>query len=243
MLRSALTLGFAVAAIALGSSAPAAAITTIDRTVVTTSAQSDLIALINGYRASHGVQQVSANSALTNAAAWMSADMAAKNYMSHTSSDGRSPTQRMTAFGYPAGSLYTGENLGAGYGNASAILSGWQASAAHNAILLSPNYNAVGIGLGYNANSTYKWYWAADFGGPGGTAKVIAPAAPQPQPVVTRVATVPRASAPQPADPEPAEETIDPETAAQAARAAFLESVVARRVAHLFALLLRMGVI
>jgi hypothetical protein len=216
---------------------------TADQTVATTSAQSDLIALINGYRASHGVQQLSANSALTNAAAWMAADMAAKNYMSHTSSDGRSPTQRMIAFGYPAGSLYTGEDLGAGYASASAIFAGWQASAAHNAILLSPNYNAVGVGLGYNANSTYKWYWAADFGGPGGTVKVVAPVAPQVQPVVTRVATVPRASAPQPADPEPAEETVDPETAAQAARAAFLESVVARRVAHLFAIFLRMGII
>jgi uncharacterized protein YkwD len=241
MLRSALTLGFAIAAIALGSSAPAAAVTTVDRTVATTSAQSDLIALINGYRASHGVQQVSANVALTNAAAWMAADMAAKNYMSHISSDGRSPTQRMSAFGYPAGSLYTGEDLGAGYASASAILAGWQASSAHNAILLSPNYNAVGIGLGYNANSTYKWYWAADFGGPGGTVKVVAPA-PQPQPVVVRAAAAPRASAPQP-EPEPVEETVDPEAAAQAARAAFLESVVARRVAHLFALLLRMGVI
>jgi uncharacterized protein YkwD len=241
MLRSALTLGFAVAAIALGSSTPAAAVTKADRTVQAGSAQSDLIALINGYRASHGVQQVSANGALTNAAAWMAADMAAKNYMSHVSSDGRSPTQRMSAFGYPAGSTYTGENLGAGYASASAILAGWQASAAHNAILLSANYNAVGIGLGYNASSTYKWYWAADFGGAGGTVRVVAPA-PQPQPVVARAATAPRASAPQP-DPEPAEETVDPETAAQAARVAFLESVGARRVARLFAMLLRMGVI
>jgi uncharacterized protein YkwD len=241
MLRSALTFGFAVAAIALGSSAPAAAVTTVDRTMETTSAQSDLIALINGYRATHGVQQVSANGALTNAAAWMAADMAAKNYMSHISSDGRSPTQRMSAFGYPAGSLYTGENLGAGYASASAVLGGWQASAAHNAILLSPNYNAVGIGLGYNASSTYKWYWTADFGGPGGTVRVIAPA-PQPEPVVARAAAAPRASAPQP-EPEAVEETVDPEAAAQAARAAVLESIGARRIAHLFAVLQRMGII
>lgn len=239
MLRSALVLGFAIAAIALGSSGAAAAATTVERTVEITSAQSDLIALINGYRASHGLQQIAVNGALTNAAAWMAADMAAKNYMSHISSDGRSPTQRLSAFGYPAGSLYTGENLAAGYASAGAVLGGWQASAAHNAILLSPNYNAVGIGLGYNANSTYKWYWAAEFGGPGGTVRVVAP---QPQPVVARAATAPRASVPEP-EPEPVEETVDPETAAKLARAAFLESVVARRVAHLFAIFLRMGVI
>ena len=238
MLRRALTLGLAVAAI-FGPSVPAAAATNVERTVASASAQSDLIALINGYRASHGLQQVSGNGALTSAAAWMATDMAAKNYMSHVSSDGRSPSQRMSAFGYPAGSVSTGENLAAGYSTASAVFAGWQASAAHNAILLSPNYNAVGVGLGYNANSTYKWYWAADFGGSGaGTVRVNPPPPPppQPQPVVTRAVVEPRASVPQ-----PAEETMDPEAAAIAARAAFLREVGERRIAHLIAVLIRMG--
>jgi hypothetical protein len=118
------------------------------------------------------------------------------------------------------------------------MLAGWQASAAHNAVLLSPNYNAVGIGFGYNENSTYKWYWAADLGGPGGTVRAIAPVAPQPQPAVARAVSVPRAFAPQP---EPVEETVDPEAAAQAARVAFLNGIGERRVAHLIALLQRIG--
>ena len=58
MLRSALVVGFAIAALALGSSGSAAAATAVERTVEITSAQSDLIALINGYRASRGVQQI-----------------------------------------------------------------------------------------------------------------------------------------------------------------------------------------
>src|SRR6266576_1637815 len=116
--------------------------------------------------------------ALTAAAGWMAGDMASRNYLGHVSSDGRSPTQRMSAFGYPAPSMYTGEDLGAGYPSAGGVLAGWQASAAHNAVLLNPNYNAVGIGLVYEPNSTYKWYWAADFGGPGGTVKVVIPPAP-----------------------------------------------------------------
>ncbi len=237
MLRRAVILGLALAAIAIGSSTSAAAVTTVDRASRAASAQNDLVALINAYRASNGVGPLSANGALTNAAAWMAADMAAKNYIAHVSSDGRSPVQRMSAFGYPSTSLYTGEDLGAGFGSASAMLAGWQASAAHNAVLLSPNYNAVGIGLGYNANSTYQWYWAADFGGPGGNVRVIAPA-PQPQPVVARAAVAPRGSAPQP---EPAaEETVDPEAAAQAAHIALLEERAARRMAHLFAVLLRL---
>ena len=129
------------------------------------------------------------------------------------------------------------------------MLAGWQASPAHNAVLLNPNYNAIGIGLVYQPSSTYKWYWAADFGGPGGTVKVIVPPAPQPrpQPVAARAATAPRGPAPQvqAADPQvqAAEETVDPEAAAQAARIAFVEWLAARRIAHLFAVLLRMGAI
>ncbi|HEY8784930.1 MAG TPA: CAP domain-containing protein, partial [Candidatus Limnocylindria bacterium] len=110
----------------------------------------------------------------------------------------------------------TGEDLGAGYGTASAVLAGWQASAAHNAVLLNPYYDALGIGLVYEPNSTYKWYWAADFGGPGGTVKVIVPPAARPELVAARAGT---------------------------ARIAFIEGLGARRIAHLFAVLMRMGAI
>jgi uncharacterized protein YkwD len=245
--RGVVTITFALAAIGIGSSVPAAAATRIERSPERASAQTDLLALINTYRASNGRQVVSPNGALTSAAAWMAGDMAAKNYLSHVSSDGRSPAQRMSAFGYPATSTYTGEDLGAGFGTAGAAFAGWQASAAHNGVLLDPHYNAVGIGLAYNANSAYKWYWVADFGGSGGTVRVNVPPPPpppQPQPAVVRAAVAPRGSAPQPAeDTQRAEETVDPEAAAQAARIAFMEQVGARRIARLFAVLQRMGAI
>ena len=251
MHRRMLLVAFAVIAIAIGSSSSAAALTDLGPSLQAASTQSDLIALINGYRASNGLQAASSNGALTAAAVWMASDMAAHNYIGHVSTDGRSPTQRMSAFGYPATSMYTGEDLGAGFATAGAVLAGWQASAAHNAVLLNPSYNAIGIGLVYQPASTYKWYWAADFGGPGGTIKIIVPPAPQPQPqpVVARAATAPRGPAPQvqAADPEvgaaEAQETIDPEAAAKAARIAFTEWLAARRIAHLFAVLLRMGAI
>jgi hypothetical protein len=64
----------------------------------------------------------------------------------------------------------------------------------------------------------------------------LAPAgAPGRQPVTDRAAPAPRASAPQ-----PAEDTVDAETAA---RAASIEKLTARRIAHLFAVLERMGAI
>ncbi|MDQ2915445.1 MAG: CAP domain-containing protein [Chloroflexota bacterium] len=189
MLRGALTFAFAIVVIAVGSSAPAAAVRSLEHGSETASAESDLIAMINAYRARNGLQAVSPNGALAAAAAWMAGDMAAKNYIGHVSSDGRSPTQRMSAFGYPATSMYTGEDLGAGHGTAGAVLAGWQASPAHNAVLLNPNYDAIGIGLIHDPSATYKWYWAADFGGPGGTVRVTIPAA---QPVAERAGAASR---------------------------------------------------
>ena len=245
MSRRALAVAVSLAVLVLaGSSRPAAAATRGGSDVAVASAQSDLISVINSYRASHGLQLVAANGALMAAAGWMATDMANKNYLSHISTDGRTPAQRMSAFGYPAGSLYTGEDLGAGYTTASAVLSGWQASAAHNAILLSPNYNAIGVGLAYNASSTYKWYWVADFGGPGGIVSVPVPPAPVSQPRPVRAAPPPRAAAPEAADAGPREdEATDPAAAALEARRAFTAAIGERRIVHLMALLLRMGVI
>lgn len=213
LLRRALTIALGATVIALAG--PAAAATPIERSLVSASVQGDLIALINGYRAKNGLEPVSSNGALAGAATWMAGDMAAKNYIGHVSSDGRSPTQRISAFGYPVTSMYTGENLGAGYGTASAVFAGWQASAAHNAVLLSPNYNAIGIGLVYNATSTYKWFWAADFGGPGGIVKAVVP---------------------------PAVGTVDPAAEARAQEVAFIEATV-RRITNVYAVLHRMGAI
>ncbi len=241
MLRRALTIAFVATAIVVGSSTSADAVTRVERSTASATAQGDLLALVNAYRTDNGLQAVSQNGALASAAAWMAGDMALRNYIGHVSSDGRSPTQRMSAFGYPATAMYTGENLGAGYGSASAVLAGWQTSAAHNAVLLNPNYNAIGIGLVYEPSSTYKWYWAADFGGPGGTVKVIVPPT---QPVAARAATAPRAVGGQPAvdvAAKKAEATVDPYAAATSARIALVQKLGARRIDHLFAVLERMG--
>ena len=255
MLRRALCVVLALAALTIGTSMSASAATHVEGGLGSASAQSDLTALINAYRASNGLQAVFANGALTAAAGWMAGDMAARDYIGHVSSDGRSPTQRMSAFGYPATSMYTGEDLAAGYATAGTVLAGWQGSAAHNAVLLNPNYNAIGIGLVYNASSSYKWYWAADFGGPGGTVKVAIPPPPVPpaaaahadppavQPIAERAAPASRGSAAEPAEAESDQEATNPEAEAAAARIAFAEALSERRIAHLLAVLLRMGAI
>lgn len=119
--------------------------------------------LINDYRAQNGLGALRVSVALTRAADWMSGDMAAKNYFSHTDSLGRDPFVRMTAYGYNYNG-YKGENIAAGYADAARTFNLWRTSPSHNTIMLSPNFNVIGISRVYGAASTYKWYWTTDFG-------------------------------------------------------------------------------
>lgn len=127
--------------------------------------ESDLLAQVNSFRASRGLSSLVVSDSLTLAAKWMATDMSVNNYFSHTSLDGRSPTQRMADAGYPAFSTWAGEDLAAGYTSASQVLQGWINSPAHLAVLTNPAYRAIGIGRSYAAGSAYGWYWDADFGG------------------------------------------------------------------------------
>lgn len=187
-----LALTTAIAMLLLSS--PAGAATPGSTALRPASLQSDVLSLVNGYRAANGLGAVSANGSLAAAATWMATDMATKNYFSHTSADGRSPQQRMAAFGYPAYSLYTGEDIAAGQTTAADVFAAWRASPAHNGVMLSPSFNAVGIGVASSPTSTYKWYWVADFGGPGGNVAAApsadAPATPRAEPIARGVAPV-----------------------------------------------------
>lgn len=121
------------------------------------------LTLINDYRAANGAGPLKASIALTNAAKWMSADMATKNYFSHTDSQGRDPFVRMAAFGYNYNS-YRGENIAAGYADATNTFNQWKNSPGHNQNMLNPNYTVIGIGRAYSGSSTYRYYWTTDFG-------------------------------------------------------------------------------
>ncbi len=127
--------------------------------------ESALLDQINGFRSANGLPTLVASDTLTVAAKWMATDMSTRNYFSHTSADGRSPTQRMADAGYPTAQTWTGEDLAAGYSSAAEVLSGWIKSPSHLAVLMNPEYHAVGLGRAFGAGSAYGWYWDADFGG------------------------------------------------------------------------------
>ncbi|MBO3804013.1 MAG: PKD domain-containing protein, partial [Candidatus Brockarchaeota archaeon] len=136
------------------------------------SEKSNFLVLINQYRQENGVAPLKVSSALTTAAQRHSEDMAAHNYFSHESLDGRTPIDRMRAAGYTYDTAW-GENIAAGYYwrggsysyTAEDVFENWRNSPGHNANMLNPNYVVIGIGLAFNDSSTYKYYWTTDFGG------------------------------------------------------------------------------
>src|SRR5207247_6306735 len=152
------------------------------------STELDLLGRVNEFRAARGLPTLAISDTLTAAAKWMSADMAVNDYFAHTSQDGRSPTQRMADAGYPAFATWTGEDLAAGYTTTADVLNGWINSPAHYAVLVNPQYHAIGVGRGYATGSTYGWYWTADFGG------VVD--VPRAAPAARAVVTAPTALAP-----------------------------------------------
>ena len=133
--------------------------------------QTDLMTLINQARASSrtcgsttypAVAAVAWNSQLFDAAAGHSADMANQNYFSHTSLDGRSAGQRITAAGY-SWTAY-GENIAAGQSSASSVMSGWLASSGHCSNIMNSNFTGVAVACVSNSSSTYNRYWTMNLG-------------------------------------------------------------------------------
>jgi uncharacterized protein YkwD len=120
-----------------------------------------VLGLVNAERAKAGCNAVRSNSALTRAAQGHSADMAAHDYFSHTSKDGRTFSQRIRAAGYSGGTI--GENIAAGQSSASAVMRSWMGSSGHRANILNCRFTALGVG--YARGGGYGYYWTQDFGG------------------------------------------------------------------------------
>lgn len=118
---------------------------------------------INQYRQKNRLPTLKVSVSLTNAAKWMSADMASHNTFNHTDNLGRSFSQRLGAFGYTFNAV-KGENIAAGSAGATGTMGQWKTSSGHNRSMLSSQYKVIGIGRAYSAGSTYRWYWTTDFG-------------------------------------------------------------------------------
>ncbi|MFI1393403.1 sigma-70 family RNA polymerase sigma factor [Streptomyces sp. NPDC020681] len=124
-----------------------------------TSSVDQVVALVNQERAKQGCAPVSGNDRLDTAARLHSEDMAAKDYFSHTSLDGRSPGDRITAAGYQW-STY-GENIARGQQTPESVMDSWMNSEGHRANILNCDFKEMGVGI--HEGSGGPW-WTQAFG-------------------------------------------------------------------------------
>lgn len=103
------------------------------------------------------------NDALTQAGLRHSDDMVARNFFSHTGSDGTSAGARATAAGYVWSSW--GENIAAGQRSVAEVVAGWMASDGHCANIMGPGFRDLGLAcVSGNAGTTYGTYWTMVLG-------------------------------------------------------------------------------
>jgi uncharacterized protein YkwD len=152
-------------ALALSSAAPASAGPNCTVSSAIDAEEQRFLQLINEHRADNDLGPLALSPKLTRAAAWKSAHMAANDYFAHDDAGiDRDFVDRIRDCGYTA-NTWLGENIAAGKETAEDVFAQWRNSSGHNANMLNPNFNAIGIGRAFDDDSTYGWYWTTDFGG------------------------------------------------------------------------------
>ena len=127
-------------------------------------AEMQLLTLINDFRAGRGLEPLGLSQPLGAAATAKSEEMARQGYFAHTSPQGVTPRQLVTAHGYEH-NTEVGENIAAGQESAEAAFAQWRDSPSHRELMLDEDFAAIGIARAYNVESRYDWYWTAEFGG------------------------------------------------------------------------------
>src|SRR6185369_1735151 len=119
-------------------------------------------------------------------------DMVAKQYFSHTSPDGRSPWDFISAAGYKYQAA--GENLAVNYQQAEEVETAWLNSPGHRANLLNPVFKEIGIGVASgNFQGNNVTFVVQEFGTPVASIKTATvPPKPAPAPAVTTPAPAPK---------------------------------------------------
>jgi uncharacterized protein YkwD len=124
--------------------------------------ESDVIDLVNIERAAQNLHPLSYDASLADAARDHSLDMGLLDYFSHTSLDGRTVSDRITAAGYSYNTY--GENIAGGQPTPQDVINSWMSSSGHRANILNPNFCDIGVGYAYLPESTFGHYWTQDFG-------------------------------------------------------------------------------
>ena len=112
------------------------------------------VCLVNAERNAHGLKPLRPDRRLDQAAHAHNDDMQARGYISHTSPEGSTPSDRARAAGYFDD---TGENLLQANVTPMEAVTLWLGSAVHRALILDPAYRGVGTAQGGE-------HWTQTFG-------------------------------------------------------------------------------
>jgi uncharacterized protein YkwD len=125
------------------AAAPAPTQTSAPRPPANTSAEGQVLALVNAERASHGCRALVADAGLAAVARAHSADMRDRGYFDHTNRAGQDPFDRAEAAGLSA----RAENIARGQDDAAAVMKSWMNSSGHRANILNCSLTKLGVGV------------------------------------------------------------------------------------------------
>jgi len=114
---------------------------------------------VNRERAGAGVAPLKPCSQLDRSAQGHSEDQAARGVLTHSGSDGSTPSVRAADTGF-VGTV--GEIIAAGYPDVASVMVAWTGSASHRVIILANGSTHLGVGRA--ASATGVIFWTLDFG-------------------------------------------------------------------------------
>lgn len=117
--------------------------------------ENELLMLANEKRSHYGLQPLSFDEDLSNAAELKALDMKNNEYVAHTSPTYGNPTHMLRNLNIPFYSVK--ENIGAGQLTAQEVFEAWMRSYIHRESLLDKN--ATHIGIGYAEGGLHGHYW------------------------------------------------------------------------------------
>ena len=120
----------------------------------------EVLTLVNEIRAEVGVQPLTLDTALCQAATMRSIEMNYSTQFSHTRPNGEKCFSVFTTFSISYNSA--GENIAAGYHSPSAVVEGWKNSPGHYSNMINSGYNKIGIGMSIQPFG-YGIYWTQLF--------------------------------------------------------------------------------
>lgn len=117
--------------------------------------QDPVVASVNWHRANAGLGGLTVDARLSKAAQGHSLDMANRQTMTHTGSDGLNAGQRIWLNGY--GAWTWAENVAAGQVTPDQVMQAWMNSSGHRRNILNGRMVNIGVGAAQGSNGVIYW--------------------------------------------------------------------------------------